>query len=162
MGSCASCKSFIIFGGEKVDDYRFCNNKCLEDGQIYIVASKVSNAEVELLSNEIHRGICPKCEKNTGVEVHKSYDIASFIFYTRYQTLRHVCCRVCALKKQSLDLVGSLFLGWWGIPWGILITPVQLVRNIFAMIFPPKTNAPSEELKEAVRMMIAQNDLDGG
>lgn len=160
MASCASCNSFILFGGEKADDFRFCNKKCLEEGKIYIEASKVSETEIGLLADEIYRDVCPKCEKRSGVEVHKSYEIASFIFYTRYQTLKHICCRVCARKKQLTDFFGSLFLGWWGVPWGILMTPVQLVKNIIAMLRPPKTDAPSQDLKDSARMMIAQRNLD--
>ena len=160
MASCTSCNSFILFGGEKVDSFRFCNKKCLEDGKVYVEASKVSDQDVDELANEIHSGACPICHNRKGVEVRKSYDIASFVFYSRYQTLKHICCRTCGLKKQSLSFIGSLFLGWWGIPWGILITPVQLVSNIVAMLFPPKTDKPSKDLKESARMIIAQHRTD--
>jgi len=160
MASCATCNSFILFGGKKAEGFRFCNKKCLEKGGIYIEASKVTDAEIDALSREIHAGICPLCQERSGVEVRKSYDIASFVFHTRYQTFKHVCCRVCALKKQAIDFTGSLLLGWWGVPWGLLMTPVQLVNNVIAMLFPPNYDSPSQDLREAARMMIAQHKLD--
>ena len=159
MASCATCNSFILFGGKKIDGFRFCNKKCLENGGVYIEASKISDAEIDVLANEIHAGVCPLCEERSGVEIRKSYDIASFVFYTRHSTHNHICCRVCALKKQSIDFIGSFFLGWWGVPWGLLMTPVQLFRNIGAMLFPPSTDAPSQELRDATRMMIAQQRI---
>ena len=160
MASCATCNSFIIVGGEKVDEFRFCNKKCLESGGVYIEATKVTDAEIDALAKEIHAGVCPMCEERSGVEIRKSYDIVSFVFYTRHSTHTHICCRVCALKKQSIDFVGSFFLGWWGVPWGLLITPVQLLSNIGAMLFPPNTDEPSKDLRAATRMLIAQQRLD--
>jgi hypothetical protein len=31
----------------------------------------------------------------------------------------------------------TLFLGWWGIPWGLMVTPVVLFRNLTGGIVEP-------------------------
>lgn len=160
MATCSSCNSFILFGGEKFEAHRFCNKKCLVDGRLLIEASKVNIFDIDVLANKIHKDVCPMCKKNHGVEAHKSYSVASFVFYTRHQTSKHICCRSCALKKQSLDFTGSLLLGWWGFPWGIIMTPIQLIRNIIAMTFPPKFDTPSDDLQISARLILAQQNLD--
>jgi hypothetical protein len=56
----------------------------------------------------------------------------SFLFFT-------VRCRsqVITLEPGSSVFVASLpcvlitlFLGWWGVPWGLMVTPVILFRNL--------------------------------
>jgi len=36
-------------------------------------------------------------------------------------------------------------MGWWGIPWGIFITPVQLVKNV-GEVMRGDRDEPSDEL----------------
>lgn len=47
-------------------------------------------------------------------------------------------------------MLQSFLLGWWGIPFGILMTPIQLLRNGYAMLFPPSTAEPSEAFQRVV------------
>jgi hypothetical protein len=49
----------------------------------------------------------------------------------------------------------SLAFGWWGIPWGLTLTPVQIGRNLFAVASPPDPSKPSARLERIVRMNIA-------
>ena len=49
----------------------------------------------------------------------------------------------------------GLVLGWWGIPWGFILTPVQIGRNIYGIIKGPDPMAPSEGLEKAVRVILA-------
>lgn len=39
----------------------------------------------------------------------------------------------------------TLFLGWWGVPWGLMLTPVILFRNLTGGIaeFTPSTDVSS-------------------
>jgi hypothetical protein len=55
------------------------------------------------------------------------------------------------------DSALSLALGWWGFPWGLIVTPVQIARNITGMLKGPDPLAPSAKLERAVRMNIAAN-----
>jgi hypothetical protein len=49
--------------------------------------------------------------------------------------------------------------GWWGFPWGLLVTPVQVVRNIVNVMSSPDELRPSEKLRNIVRQNIASNIL---
>jgi hypothetical protein len=40
-------------------------------------------------------------------------------------------------------------LGWWGLPFGALVTPVQLIRNVLDLLR-PGVQAPSKELRRVV------------
>jgi len=160
MATCAACNSFILFGGDKAENLRFCNAKCREQGEVLIAAQNIADAVVAAAACEVHNGACPTCGRNERVELHKSYEIASFLLYTRYKTNTHLCCLGCARKQQVTDLLASAALGWWGVPWGVLLTPVQLLRNLFALLLPPANAAPSGEMLDAVRLILARQQKE--
>jgi hypothetical protein len=58
-----------------------------------------------------------------------------------------------------VDAIFSFLFGWWGFPWGILVTPVQVVRNIVNLVKNPDEKKPSETLRNIVRQSIASNLL---
>jgi hypothetical protein len=66
------------------------------------------------------------------------------------------------VKSQLLSLLGCLVLGWWGFPWGLLVTPVQVVRNIAGMVSGPDPGRPSERLETIVRGVIAEQAMRQG
>jgi hypothetical protein len=66
-----------------------------------------------------------------------------------------VTCRGCAFKSQLGNLVFSAGLGWWGFPWGFLLTPVQVVRNVIAIVSPPDASQPSARLVQVARVQLA-------
>ncbi|MDM8544830.1 hypothetical protein QUF90_27500 [Desulfococcaceae bacterium HSG9] len=49
----------------------------------------------------------------------------------------------------------SFLLGWWGFPWGLIMTPIQVVRNIVEIFKAPDGSQPSEKLNNIVRVGIA-------
>jgi hypothetical protein len=53
--------------------------------------------------------------------------------------------------------LSSLFLGWWGFPWGLILTPVQIGRNLFGLVRSPSSFAPSAQLERIVRLTIAED-----
>jgi hypothetical protein len=78
----------------------------------------------------------------------------SGIAFSRWGSQRHVTCRSCAFKSQVGNLVFSAGLGWWGFPWGFLLTPVQVVRNAIGMMSPPDPSQPSARLVQVARMQL--------
>ena len=56
-------------------------------------------------------------------------------------------------------MVYSIFLGWWGIPWGILLTPVQIGKNVVALFKSHSSVDPSAQLGQLVRIGIASQAL---
>ena len=71
-----------------------------------------------------------------------------------------MCCGSCATKRALGDAAYSFVLGWWGFPWGILITPVQVVRNVVALIRRPDPVEPTKALEQIVRVQIGQAAIE--
>ena len=50
-------------------------------------------------------------------------------------------------------------LAFLGFPWGLLVTPVQIGRNVYGIACPPKASKPSPQLENVVRMTLAANAI---
>jgi hypothetical protein len=157
--ACPTCGTSVLFGGVKVGNKRYCSKKCYEADEINRVAAQIPNEQVEQLAHELRNGSCPKCKGLGPIDIHKSHSVYSFIIYTKYETRAHLLCKKCATKQQTTDLIGSLLLGWWGIPFGLIITPIQIIRNIISMSQNPGINGPSDDLKQRARLILASNAM---
>jgi hypothetical protein len=88
------------------------------------------------------------------IDVHKVHKVWSAIFLTTWNSSQQVCCRSCATKSQLGGVLFSLLLGWWGFPWGLILTPVQITRNIVGMCAGPDPSHPSAELRKLVQVTL--------
>lgn len=156
MARCGACSSTIIFGGAKAGSQQFCNNNCLQRGQLLAASRQLPDDLVRAKTAEIYRGVCPKCQGPGPVDVQMSYRIWSALFMTQWVSRTKIACRSCGRKQQFLDTLFCLFLGWWGFPWGLIMTPVQISRNLGKM-FGSETLEPSPNLENAVRIWLASN-----
>jgi len=68
---------------------------------------------------------------------------------TRWVSRSQLACHRCGNKARAKAILSSAVLGWWGIPWGLIITPVQIGRNISAIMSGPPT-APSPQMRNIV------------
>jgi hypothetical protein len=50
-----------------------------------------------------------------------------------------------------------LLLGWWCLPLGLILTPVQIIRNLWAIFFGPDPRCPSKALRNRVLATIAMS-----
>jgi hypothetical protein len=73
---------------------------------------------------------------------------------TRWTTTAQVSCRACATKSQLGGMLFSAVLGWWGFPWGLILTPVQITRNIVSMSTRGDPSKPSDQLRKLVMVQI--------
>ena len=156
MASCANCGQAILFGGVKHGTLRFCNQRCYNAAKHLHLEVDVPEDELEELLAAFHEGDCPCCSGPGPVDFHYSYRVISFIVLTRFQTIPKISCRSCAQKSKLGNFFATLFLGWWGFPWGIIITPVYLCKNLYSLIFPVSADVPSDQLREFIRNNIAQ------
>ena len=64
-------------------------------------------------------------------------------------------CHSCGrnAKLHATEFAG--LLGWWGLPWGLLMTPAQLVRNVGGIVKRPDPTRPSDKLVELVRKNLS-------
>ena len=163
MASCASCGTTILFGGTKVGTLQFCNAKCLEKGNSLAEAAQriaqVPDSEAINYARRIHAGLCPKCSGNGPIDIHTSYLVWSALIMTKWQTKSQISCRPCGVKSQASNLLLSTLVGWWGFPWGLIMTPVQIIRNILVLVSPPNPSEPSQMLIQESRIQIASNKV---
>jgi hypothetical protein len=70
-----------------------------------------------------------------------------------------VSCKQCATKSQIGSIIFCLFLGWWGFPFGLIVTPVQIIRNLIAMIGGADASTPSQLFEKIIRVQLAARTL---
>jgi hypothetical protein len=157
MAACGACGTTILFGGTKMGEDRFCNARCAQRGQLLTISRQLPPDTVRNAVSQVYHGVCPKCHGPGPVDVHASYRVWSALIMTHWQSFQHVSCRSCGVKAQLGDAAFSLFLGWWGFPWGLIMTPVQVSRNIAAAVKSPSELGPSPKLERVVRISLAGN-----
>ena len=155
MARCGYCNSMILMGGTQVGSTRFCNDKCAAKGQLLIRSQQVPEAHVQELVHRMHQGPCPKCGGAGPIDVFTSHQVWSAVLLTSWKSVPQVCCRSCGTKSQLGGIVSSLALGWWGFPWGLIMTPVQIGRNIAGLMRKVDSTRPSEELARVARIHLA-------
>jgi hypothetical protein len=155
MAACATCGTTILFGGQREGDLQFCNAKCHQQGHLVRIARSINPDAIAQQSAAIYHGRCPKCEGPGPVDVRTSYRMWSALLLTSYNSNVIIACVGCGRKQQAADALFSLILGWWGFPWGLLMTPVQIYRNLAGMFGKSDEHRPSPELDRAVGLMMA-------
>lgn len=155
MASCDYCNSYILFGGSRQAGRTFCNDTCLKEGRLLLAADRLPQHVVDGEVNEVHQGNCPLCEGSGPVDVHMSHTVWSIIAMTSWRSTPNICCRSCGRQKQLCGLLTSSLFGWWGLPWGLIHTPLQIWRNISGITGGPDPEFPSEQLENLIRLDIA-------
>ena len=159
MAKCDYCGSSIIFGGKRDANGRFCNQKCQARGGLLALSRQVPEATVQEHVMKMHQGRCPKCQGAGPVDVHVGHKIWSAVVLTSWSSTPRISCRPCGVKSQMGSAAFSLVFGWWGIPWGLALTPIQIGRNFFGMMRPPDPSRPSAQFEKIQRMNIAAQML---
>jgi hypothetical protein len=160
VARCDYCGSTILFGGKRRGEFRFCNQRCEQAGGLLAVARQVPEDLVQKQVSTIHQGRCPKCGRQGPIDVHVSHRVWSALAITFWASRPQVSCRSCARKSQVHDTIVSLVFGWWGFPLGVVMTPIQVGRNIVALKNGPNPTMPSPQLEKIVRITIASNALE--
>jgi hypothetical protein len=155
MAKCFACGTTILFGGTRDGELRFCNAQCAQRGFLVRVANALPPDVVLQQTQNIYHGACPRCSGPGPVDVHTSYRVWSAVLMTSWQSRPQISCRSCGRKSQLGDALFSLALGWWGFPWGLLFTPVQIGRNIAALFGSQGEHGPSKDLERAAGMVLA-------
>ncbi len=155
MARCAYCDTSILFGGKSQGDLRYCNQTCLANGVLAQAAAQFSAQDVRYHATLVHRGNCPQCSGQGPVDVHTSHRVWSALLMTQWSSRPIISCQRCGNKRKLADAAFSLVLGWWGFPWGLVMTPVQVVRNIAGAFRGPSPDLPSEALERQLRLRLA-------
>lgn len=162
MTSCKYCNSTILFGGFKEGTLRFCSQSCRRKGLLFVVSEQVPLEVVRREVEAVHQGACPKCQGRGPVDVRNSYRVYSLLLFTRWSTRPQISCRSCGIKSQLVGLFVSTLFGWWGFPWGLIFTPVQIARNLIGLFVAPNPARPSMQLEKLVRLHLASQMIGQG
>lgn len=160
MATCANCGQTILFGGVKHGTLRFCSKECYNAAKHLHMTLNVPDDAVEAATTVFHQGDCPCCSGPGPVDIHFSHRVMSFLVVTQYQTIPKISCRSCAAKAKLGNFFATLFCGWWGVPFGLILTPIYLCRNLHGLVFPVSADAPSDQLREYIRLNLAQHYAD--
>jgi hypothetical protein len=149
MAKCAYCNSTIIFGGKRDANGRLCNEKCRGRGALLAISRQLPDASVQDQVWSVHQGLCPKCSGAGPVDVHVSHKVWSALVLTSWSSAPQLSCRSCGIKSQAAGAAFSLVLGWWGFPWGVVVTPIQIGRNFFSMSRPQNRQSRLRNLRRS-------------
>ena len=155
MASCGYCKTSIMMGGKRQGDQRFCNGKCMQNAQLVSAANLITAEAVNRRVQWVHLGNCPKCQGQGPVNVHTSHRVWSALLMTFWSSRPAMRCQSCGTKKIWGDTLFSAAFGWWGFPWGLIFTPVQIVRNLIALLHKPNPVSQAAALERMVRLDMA-------
>ncbi|MBL9127063.1 MAG: hypothetical protein JNL97_05425 [Verrucomicrobiales bacterium] len=156
MKRCANCGSIIVFGPVRAGAHSFCNERCRDVGLVLIQAETLPRDVVEAYAKSIHAGACPTCHGPGPVDAHMRFTVSSFLVMTSWNSEARVACRACGRRAQVQAILLSLLTGWWGLPWGLILTPLQIFRNCRAIARPPDASAPSKHLKRLAAVNLLQ------
>ncbi len=124
-------------------------------------ADRLPQHVVDGAIREAHQDDCPECGGAGPVDVHNSHTVWSAFVLTSWKNTPNLCCKSCGRNHQLMGLVSSFFLGWWGFPWGIIYTPIQIVRNLMGVLGGPNPYTPSEQFETIMRLDLAGRSLAG-
>ncbi len=155
MKKCAQCGTHILFGPVREGTHLFCSYKCRDEGISTTADEALPDEFVYKKACEIRSGDCPKCGGGGPVEFHTSHRVWSILVMSSFNSKPEICCDRCGRRaKWGAVLFCSLF-GWWGFPFGLVGTPVQIARNLGGLRSSSAADRPSDKLCEMVRSGLA-------
>lgn len=159
MTKCQQCHSRILFSPTHANGFVFCSASC---SSAYLPTRvPIPDAVLAQRVTEVYNASCGRCGRTGPVDAQVSHWVWSAVLFTRWGSTITVSCRTCARVTVGLRLLVSLLVGWWGCPWGLIVTPVQVARNIAALFSNSGANGPSPLLRDLVRAELAASYLAG-
>ncbi len=155
MARCTYCGTTILFGGVTDAGMRFCNENCHKQGFVLTASGQLPDDLVEETVREVHEGACPQCGGEGPIDVHTSHIVWSALVLTSWHSRPKICCRSCGIKSKLGGAAMSAVAGWWGFPWGLIATPIQIGRNVYGLFTGPDPTAPSDQLQTLIRVNLA-------
>jgi hypothetical protein len=158
MAICDVCGEGFRGGSANVGKWTFCTHQCRDKGKDLQALEEFPDA---IISGEIIKARnagCPECGQASTIDVHKSHRAHSVVIWTTWQSHSHICCRRCARSHQWKAVGYTAALGWWGLPWGFIASPIQIGRNLVAML--RNSDQPSFDFVRTVRLNLARAVAD--
>ena len=64
-------------------------------------------------------------------------------------------------KQKIWGILHCMLMGWWGV-WGLIMTPIQIMRNFFGAFRKPDLAVTTPQLEQMLRVDIAQQVMAQG
>jgi hypothetical protein len=154
MAVCDFCGTSYRGGAAPHGKLHFCTHQCRERGRILEVLDQFPPMVVDEEIVKMRSGPCKECGGLAPVDIYKSHQVYSALLWTSWKSIPHFCCQECGRKHQIKGMLYSLFLGWWGVPFGLIITPFQIIRNVIEMT--RNSAQPSADFIRIARINLAQ------
>ncbi len=155
MARCDTCGNMVVFGGEHWNGMDFCSEECL---QVAVTASSREGIPDDVVlqrAMEFRNRPCPRCGGEGPNDVHSAWSIYSLLIVTHRAKKETIACSKCGIKHKLKYFLFTGLCGWWGIPFGILMTPFFEFVNLLGL-FRGVPDAPSDALKEFAMKQIAK------
>lgn len=154
---CVTCGKSPFFPNNS-EGMTFCNEAC--EKQYFVNKSYQIDDLARREIREVHQGKCPQCGGDGPVDLHPYFLIWSALVMSSMSTKSVLACRKCATKYQLKYAAICAAVGWWGLPWGILMTPVYIVRNIWKLARPVDPSVPSADLEFMLRCDLGSRMIE--
>jgi hypothetical protein len=156
MSNCDNCGTMILFGGVRNGGYHFCKPECHNAAaHLFTAASQLPHEFILEQATQLHGGACPKCHGPGPIDIQWKHSVWSAVVLTQWRSTPMVCCDSCATKGKLSAIATSTLFGWWGMPFGLLLTPIQIIRNVVALFTTNDPAGPSDALVQLVRRNLA-------
>jgi len=153
MAICDVCLKRYVGGALPVGSCRVCSGICQQHGAALALLDHYPPADVGAYVEQMRSQNCPLCGGIGPLGHHEYHEVRSYLILTKWSSQDIICCRSCGAKQNASAAVRNLLLGWWGIPWGLFVTPGQIVRNVAAILRPKQA---SERFTKFTRFQLAQ------
>jgi hypothetical protein len=92
---------------------------------------ELTDSELIELKSKVSRLTCPECgQKNPPLIGTLIREVKSFIVLTFYKKTPIISCKDCADKRRKKAIISTALLGWWGIPVGLIRTPIVIITSL--------------------------------
>ena len=154
--ACDYCGSPARFSYVSDAGQRFCNQTCLRNTRLQEAAEDLPEQAIAQHAHAIRHAPCPVCQRSNGlVEARRYHRVWSALILTRWTTRTRLSCKSCGRKQNLVSAGFCLLFGWWGFPWGILMTPTQIVANLIELFRRDDPAEASAELIKTARLDLA-------
>lgn len=124
----------------------------LEKG-IEAQSKELTENELNEIINKIVNLTCPECgQRNTPLVGSWIRTVKSLIILTSYKKVPIITCNSCAEKKKKNAMLSTALLGWWGVPFGLLRTPIALIQTL-------TDNKKREEISDGILTRFAIENI---
>jgi hypothetical protein len=95
--------------------------------------AELSDDKINQLTMDFTRSSCPICGQRrsslSGITIKRAISIL-LVTFTKKQYV--IGCKPCLEELLNKAQNITIFFGWWGIPFGLIFTPLYIINNIKA------------------------------